>query len=146
MLNFEDIRTYLRIILPFQLSEDLLQELFYCSSSIEFNQKGESLFMPGDAAKGFYWILKGEVTTHFSARDSLLLKEGDFIGFDNFISSEGHRFLIETFTGDVQTIFIDRRCYNNLFLKQSDLSLYILHQHLKQLIRLKNNIGHSIAS
>jgi CRP-like cAMP-binding protein len=145
MLSLEAIKSYLLSILPFHLQEELLEELFYCSSSIEFSESGEKLFSPGDAPKGFYWILKGTASIHLSSQKEISLREGDFIGFDNFISSEGHRFPILTVEAGVQTIFIDRRCYN-LFVKEPDLSLYILHQHLKQLIRLKNDLGHSLAS
>ena len=146
MLGLEEIKSSISKILPFTLAEELLEEIAYGCSSITFREKGESLFRPGDTPKGFYWIMKGPVIMQFSGTKKLLMNGGSFVGLDNFSSGEQHQFNVITADKNVETLFVDRRCYTNLFLNKLDLSTYVLQQHLNQLILLKNGIrGGAIA-
>jgi CRP-like cAMP-binding protein len=140
MLGLEEIKSSISGVLPFTLGEELLEEIAYGCSSITFREEGESLFRPGDTPKGFYWIMKGPVLMQLSDREKLMMRDGAFIGLDNFSSGEHHQFNVFTADRNVQTLFVDRRCYTNLFLNKLDLSTYVLQQHLNQLILLKNRI------
>lgn len=138
MLSIEGMKEHMENILPFHLKETMIRELFYCCSSITFHDSGESLFKKGDAPKGFYWILSGNVLLNLNQSPELKIGKGNFIGLDNFVSGQPHHFEINTSEKLVETLFIDQRCYESLFLKEHQLSTYVLQKHLSQLMELKN--------
>lgn len=127
--------------LPFPISDELISEISYCCSSITFENADEFLFRKGDSPKGFYWILEGSARFQLSQELSYEIKAGSFVGMDNFVSNNSHNFDIQTIGEKVITLFIDRRCYNTIFLKRHDLSAFMLQKHLNQLIEIKNNFS-----
>lgn len=141
MLSMEIIKSRMEAFLPFPIGDELISDLSYCCSSITFENENEYLFRKGDSPKGFYWILEGAVKFEISPIHSLQIGEGSFVGMDNFASFHPHDFNIKTIVEKVETLFIDRRCYNNIFLKRHDLSSFMLQKHLNQLIEIKNNLS-----
>lgn len=132
--------------LPFPISDELISEISYCCSSITFEKAEEFLFRKGDSPKGFYWILQGRVRLELSDNRSHEIQAGSFVGMDNFVLGHGHDFDSKTLGEKVITLFIDRRCYNSIFLKRQDLSDFVLQKHLNQLIEIKNNLrGDAVA-
>lgn len=127
--------------LPFPISDELISEISYCCSSITFEKAEEFLFRKGDSPKGFYWVLEGSVKLELSENRSYQIHAGCFVGMDNFVLSHCHDFDSKTLGEKVITLFIDRRCYNNIFLKRKDLSDFVLQKHLNQLIEIKNNLS-----
>ncbi len=90
---------------------------------------------------GFYWILEGSVSFELKPDLQSIISAGSFVGMDNFASGQSHNFDIKTLGENVITLFIDRRCYNNVFLKRHDLSGFMLQKHLNQLIEIKNSLS-----
>lgn len=141
MISLEMIKSRMESFLPFPISEELISEISYCCSSLTFEKAGEFLFRKGDYPKGFYWILEGKVSFELKPDLSSIIDEGSFVGMDNFSSGQSHSFDIKTLGENVRTLFIDRRCYNNIFLKRHDLSGFMLQKHLNQLLEIKNRLG-----
>lgn len=108
-------------------------ELFYHSSYIEFTDQDEILFKQGDFPKGFYWVLTGEVRVELPFfKNSAILAKGSFIGFENFIAREPHTLMSVSNTELLRTLFIDKRCYSNLFTSSRILLEYCIDQVSKQ--------------
>lgn len=141
MRSIENIKEHLNRLLPYPPSEALVSDIFYCCSSITFDKIGENLFRKGDSPKGFYWILQGKVNLRLAGKEDYMISEGNFVGMDNFVSHKVHHFDIVSVNQKVETLFIDRKCYTNIFLKHTSLATFVLQKHLNQLLELKNSIG-----
>lgn len=137
MLSFEEIQELLHGMLPFEMDEGEADELYLGSSTIEFRSKGEHLFLPGDPPKGFYWILKGGVRIGPPRDTALILRAGDFVGFDNFLLQQKHTVTVSSSTEYVKTLFIDSKCYMSIFSKNDNLMMFALRQHLSLFLTLK---------
>ena len=113
-MNINTIKSRLQVILPFEASALILEEVALQSSYIPFNGIGEYLFRKGDNALGFYWVLAGEVEVIIPGKRSIRLKAGDMVGLDSFIEDEPIPFDILSSSSKLECIFIDRRCYNSM--------------------------------
>jgi CRP-like cAMP-binding protein len=98
-------------VLPFRAERDLLQEIIFSSSQIEFCGVGEKLFKRGDKPLGFYWILEGRVEIVVPEKALIDLGPGFMAGLDCFLNKELHPFHIVTASANVSTLFIDERCF-----------------------------------
>lgn len=111
-MNINTIKSRLQVILPFEASALILEEVALQSSYIPFSGYGEFLFRKGDNALGFYWILFGEVEVLIPGKRPIRLKAGDMVGLDSFIEDEPIPFDVISSSPNLECIFIDRRCYN----------------------------------
>lgn len=81
------------------------------SSFIPFRERKELLFKAGDPAMGFYWIMQGQVEMLVPEKESVIFGPGDMVGLDFFLEEEPVSFDFQTYSTQVETLFIDRRCY-----------------------------------
>lgn len=117
----------------------VIDELVLNSSYIIFEIAGETIFRPGDAPMGFYWILEGGATEALSPDLKMEAGPGQMIGLEEFLDRTPHRQLWET-SARTEAIFVDRRAYANLIanIKASD---FITKQLSHQLLLLKSNLN-----
>ena len=133
-MSIEQTLKILKNLLPGTNDDEFLEQLALQSSYIVFDGPDETLFRPGDAPKGFYWILSGQVEEEVSKDVIVLLGRGNMIGLEEFLHSRGH---LSTWTTHSRTeaLFIDSRCYDSLSRK---LSPSHFHMELSvQLLKLK---------
>ena len=113
-MEFQEIKSKLQAVLPFEASLLTLEELALQSSYIPFYGQGEYLFREGDAALGFYWILKGEAEVRIPGKKPIHLMEGDMAGLDSFLEDAPLPFDILSASNSMECLFIDRRCYDRI--------------------------------
>jgi len=113
----------------------MLENLALQSSYIEFDLPGETLFKPGDAPKGFYWILEGEVIEKVSKDINVRMPKGSMVGLEEFLENRVHLSHWRT-GGKTETLFIDIRCFSN-FHKLGSSRDIISRELAHQLLLLK---------
>lgn len=113
-MDFLNIPKKIREILPFEASPFIVEEIAMQSSFIPFSGPGEILFKKGDPALGFYWVLNGEAEIIIPNKRSIILSPGAMAGLDSFIEEDSVPFDIINRGRQLDCIFIDRRCYNNM--------------------------------
>jgi len=82
------------------------------SSFVQFNGPGECLFKKGDSPLGFYFILSGQAEIIIPGTDSITFVSGQMVGLDTFLEEEKLLFDIVSASPNLESIFIDKRCYN----------------------------------
>ena len=137
-MKFEEISIRLKKLLASKVPSVLIEDLVLSSSYIVFEIAGETIFRPGDAPMGFYWVLEGGATEELSPDLQVNAGPGEMIGLEEFLDKTVHRHLWKT-SGRTEAIFIDRRAYDHLIsnIKGSD---FIMHQLSHQLLMLKGNL------
>lgn len=134
-MSLDEILKELKKLLPNCSEDAFLENLALQSSYIIFDGANETLFRPGDAPKGFYWILSGQVMETVSSDVSVLMGKGSMIGLEEFLSSKGHLSQWQT-RCRTEALFIDHKCFKNLM--QNDEVSKRLHDELAaHLLRLK---------
>ena len=113
-MTFLNIEHRIREILPFQVSDFVIEEIALQSSFIPFMEKGEILFKKGDPVLGFYWILKGEVEILVPNKRPIPLGLGSMVGLDSFLEEGASPFKVVNSKNYLDCLFIDRRCYEKM--------------------------------
>lgn len=111
-MGFNKVHQTLKALLPFHVSNLLLEEIVMQSSFVQFNGAGENLFKKGDSPLGFYFILSGQAKILIPGSDSIKLVSGQMVGLDAFLEEEKLLFDIITSSNNLESIFIDKRCYD----------------------------------
>lgn len=139
-MSLEESIKELSKLIPFHLSSELLEQIALNSSAIVFSKPGEVLFKNGDKALGFYWLLKGSAV--MLSPDGRILcdyQQGQMAGLDSFLNRELHPFDIVTHAQEVHTLFVDKRCYDQI-MESGIFAEYMNQQLLSQLKSLKSAI------
>ena len=131
----EQILKTLKNLLPETSDDEFLEQLALQSSYIIFDSADEILFKPGDAPKGFYWVLSGQVVEKVSKDVSVLLGKGSMIGLEEFLKHQQH---VSTWSTccRTETLFIDSRCFQNMD-KNSVINKKMKEELVNHLLRLK---------
>tara|TARA_R110001592_G_scaffold72390_1_gene221030 strand:- start:40038 stop:40490 length:453 start_codon:yes stop_codon:yes gene_type:complete len=111
IVGFNTIQETLKALLPFNASNLLLEEIVMQSSFIQFHGVGECLFKKGDSPLGFYFILHGKAEILIPRSESIKLVSGQMVGLDAFLEEERLIFDVVSSSPHLDSIFIDRRCY-----------------------------------
>tara|TARA_R110002050_G_scaffold81718_2_gene174946 strand:- start:5929 stop:6381 length:453 start_codon:yes stop_codon:yes gene_type:complete len=111
IVGFNTVQETLKALLPFDVSNLLLEEIVMQSSFIQFHGAGECLFKKGDSPLGFYFILHGKAEILIPGSDSIKLVSGQMVGLDAFLEEEKLLFDVISSSSNLESIFIDRRCY-----------------------------------
>lgn len=134
-MSIEEILFVLKKLLPESNDETFLESLALQSSYIVFDGPDETLFRPGDAPKGFYWILSGQVMEMVSKDVSVLLGRGSMIGLEEFLSSKGHLSQWQT-RCRTEALFIDNKCFRS-FMQNNEVTKRLHDELASHLLRLK---------
>lgn len=134
-MSIEQTLKTLKDLLPGASDDEFLEQLALQSSYIIFEGPDETLFRQGDAPKGFYWILSGQVMEKVSNDVSVLLGRGSMIGLEEFLNLRGH---ISTWSTRcrTETLFIDSRCFQSMD-KNVEANKKVKEELVKHLLRLK---------
>ncbi len=111
-MGFNKVHQTLKALLPFNVSNLLLEEIVMQSSFIQFHGAGENLFKKGDSPLGFYFILSGQAEIIIPGSDSIKLVSGQMVGLDAFLEEEKLLFDVISASPNLESIFIDKRCYD----------------------------------
>ncbi len=136
-MNFEETLKVLQQLLPSPADPVLLEELALQSSYLVFDQPGETLFRTGDAPKGFYWVLTGEVQQIVCEMITVTVGAGAMVGLEEFIEQRTHHSHWVS-RERTEALFVDRRCFEKLATSPTGLNL-TLSQLSRQLLQLKGN-------
>lgn len=131
-MTFLNIEDRIRTILPFRVSDLVVEEIALQSSYIPFHGEGEMLFKAGDPALGFYWILKGEVEIQIPNKRPIILGAGSMVGLDYFLEESFSPFTIVNSGLHLDCLFIDRRCYEKMS-EHHDFNHYINYMMMNSL-------------
>lgn len=100
-------------MLPKVASEAIVAQLVLQCSFINFAEIGQSVFRAGDTAKGFYWLLSGEVAQEPISTNKKPLRKGDFVGLSEFCARSVHETNYIN-TKPTEALFIDGKSYQLL--------------------------------
>lgn len=126
---FNTVQEKLKTLLPFDASNLLLEEIVMQSSFVQFHGVGECLFKEGDYPLGFYFILSGQAEVQIPNADNIILVSGQMVGLDAFLEQENLLFNIRSTSPNLESIFIDRRCYE-FMMRQESFKKFIQHSLL----------------
>lgn len=131
-MTFLNIEDRIRKILPFRVSDLVIEEIALQSSYIPFKGEGEVLFRKGDPVRGFYWILKGEVEIQIPNKRPIPLGTGSMVGLDFFLEESASPFDILNSAFQLDCLFIDRRCFDKMS-EHHDFNRYINYMVMNSL-------------
>lgn len=136
-MNFEEILKRVKKLLPHGTEHQVLENVVLQSSHITFEAAGETLFRPGDAPLGFYWILTGEVQEKIGGLLSLKLGPGHMVGLEEFLGHAGHHSHWITLA-PTEALFLDRRSFGQ-FSTSGHTQDLISSQLARHLLEMKRN-------
>ncbi len=142
-MSFNELKESVKRAFPFTISDELAHEIVFSGSFIEFTSCGETLFQEGDRVKGLYLILNGKAAISIPSREETFwLEPGEMAGLDSFVIQEKQSFKIYSATELLQTLFIDRFCYE-LLLEIDGFQGFVNYQMAKQIQVYKKALSSS---
>ena len=136
-MKFEDRIQWVRRIWQ-NANPESIEALVLHSSYLIFDRSDETLFRPGDAPQGFYWILSGSVQQSAGDQNILSVQHGAMIGLEEFLQHRLHQFHWRNLCR-TEALFMDQRCFD---LVAGNEQGFIYNQLAKQLLDIKIRYRH----